>query len=127
MYIDIYLYKCIYIHTYIQVYTYVYKYTYTYTYIYMFTEINNALGQAVLAIAIIAERAHIEFKKYGLIPMGSYPKIYKVEDRRTLYCLYTDGSFSLFPKRKFNLALVGFLHCVKELGNCMTMYMYIWI
>lgn len=84
------------------------------------SEINTALGQAVLAIAMIAERAQIEFKKYGLIPMGSYPKIYKIEDRRTLYCLYTDGSFSLFPKRKFNLALVGFLHCVKELGEVVS-------
>jgi beclin 1 len=84
------------------------------------SEINTALGQAVLAIAMIAERAQIEFKKYGLIPMGSYPKIYKIEDRRTLYCLYTDGSFSLFPKRKFNLALVGFLYCVKELGEVVS-------
>ena len=81
------------------------------------TEINAALGQAVLAIAIIAEKAQIEFKKYGLIPMGSFPKVFKMDDRRTIYSLFTDGSFSLFPKKRFNLALVGFLHCVEELGE----------
>lgn len=84
------------------------------------TEINAAFGQAVLAIAIVAEKAKMEFKKYGLLPMGSFPKIFKVDDRRTLYCLFTDGSFSLFPKKRFNLALVGFLHCVEELGVHVT-------
>lgn len=81
------------------------------------SEINAAFGQAVLAIAITAEKAKIEFKTYGLMPMGSFPKIFKMNDRRTIYCLFTDGSFSLFPKKKFNLALVGFLHCVEELGE----------
>lgn len=80
------------------------------------TEINAALGQAVLAIAIVAEKSNFEFKMYGLMPMGSFPKVYRVSDRRTIYCLYTDGSFSLFPKKRFNLALIGFLHCVEELG-----------
>ena len=81
------------------------------------SEINAALGQAVLAIAVTAEKAKIEFKTYGLMPMGSFPKIYKLDDRRTIYSLFTDGSFSLFPRKKFNLALVGFLHCVAELGE----------
>jgi beclin len=80
------------------------------------TEINAAFGQAVLAVTIVAEKAKIDFKKYGLLPLGNFPKVFKVDDRRTLYCLFTDGSFSLFPKKRFNLALVGFLHCVEELG-----------
>lgn len=84
------------------------------------TEINAAFGQAVLAVAIVAEKAKIEFKKYGLLPLGNFPKVYKVDDRRTLYCLFTDGSFSLFPKKRFNLALVGFLHCIEELGVYVT-------
>jgi beclin len=84
------------------------------------TEINAAFGQAVLAVAIVAEKAKIEFKKYGLLPLGNFPKVFKVDDRRTLYCLFTDGSFSLFPKKRFNLALVGFLHCIEELGVYVT-------
>lgn len=78
---------------------------------------NAAFGQAVLAIAIVAEKAKIEFSKFDLLPMGNSPKIFRIDDRRTLYCLYADGSFSLFPKKRFNLALVGFLHCVDELGH----------
>lgn len=81
------------------------------------TEINAALGQAVLAVATVATRAKYEFKKYDLMPLGSFPKVFKVGDRRTVFTLFTDGSFSLFPKRKFNYALIGFLHCVEELGS----------
>ena len=49
--------------------------------------------------------------------MGSYPKIYRVADRRAVYALFTDGSFSLFPKRKFNFAMIGFLYCIEDIGN----------
>jgi beclin 1 len=84
------------------------------------TEINAALGQAVLAVTIIANKANISFKKYILIPMGSFPKVCKIEDKRSQYSLYTDGSFSLFPKRNFNTALIGFLTCVQELGDHVT-------
>ena len=52
--------------------------------------------------------------------MGSFPKICKVEDKRSQYSLFTDGSFSLFPKRNFNTALIGFLTCVQELGDHVT-------
>lgn len=80
------------------------------------TEINAAFGQAVLAVAVVAEKAKFKFQKFDLLPMGNFPKVFKVSDRRTLYCLFSDGSFSLFPKKRFNLAVVGFLHCVEELG-----------
>jgi beclin len=81
------------------------------------TEINAALGQCVLVVSIIASRANIELKKYGLLPMGSFSKAYRMDDKRTLYSLYTDGSFSLFPKRNFNTALIGFMCCIYEIGE----------
>jgi beclin 1 len=80
-------------------------------------EINAALGQAMLAIATVAAKAGYEFKRYVLSPLGSYSKVFKVEDKRTPLALYTDGSFQLFPKRSFNAALTGFLSCVQELGE----------
>lgn len=80
-------------------------------------EINAALGQAVLAVNIVASRASYEFKKYLLLPMGSFPKVCKSDDRRTVFYLYIDGSFSFFPKRNFNLALTGFVSCVYEMGE----------
>lgn len=82
------------------------------------TEINAAFGQCVLVISIIYSRTGIEYKKFGLVPLGSFSKVYKLDDRsKTMYPLYTDGSFSLFPKRNFNTALNGFLTCLDELGE----------
>lgn len=83
------------------------------------TEINAALGQAVLAISTVAAKAGYEFKKYGVYPMGSFPKFYKLEDvnKRSPLTLYTDGSWQLFPKTNFNNAMTAFLTCVYELGE----------
>jgi len=81
------------------------------------TEINAALGQAVLAVTVVAAKARVEFKRYHLEPMGSFSKVYRNDDRRNAYSLFTDGSFSLFPKRNFNTAMQGFLYCVQDLGE----------
>jgi beclin 1 len=81
------------------------------------SEINAALGQAALLLTVIAEKAGLRFTKHILLPQGSFAKLGKPDDRRTLYQLYTDGSFSLFPKRNFNHALTGFLACIQELGQ----------
>ena len=83
-------------------------------------EINAALGQCVLAIVTVSEKVKFEFIRYKLYPMGSYSKVYKVDDVRNNIIwlnLYTDGTFQLFPKRSFNNALIGFLTCIYELGE----------
>lgn len=89
-----------------------------------FTEINAALGQAALAVHIVSSRAGIEFKSFVILPMGSFPKILKADDRRTSYPLFIDSSSSfylssqsMFPKRYFNLALSGFMTCIYEVGE----------
>lgn len=81
------------------------------------TETNAALGEAAAAVYTIAKIARIQFKQYLIYPMGSFARISKVEDTRTTYNLFTDGSFSLFPKRNFNTALIGFLTCIDEIGS----------
>jgi beclin len=83
-------------------------------------EINAALGQCVLAVATIAARIGLEFKKYYLHPLGSFAKLTKVDDRRTILYLYIDQSFSLFPKTNFNRALGAFLQCLHEFGEHIT-------
>jgi beclin 1 len=83
-------------------------------------EINSALGEAALAVHSIQFRIGIEFKRYGIAPMGSCSKVYRIDDRKTLYNLFIDGSFSLFPKRNFNTALGGFLSCLQEIGEYIT-------
>lgn len=88
-----------------------------------FTEINAALGQAALVVHIIAGKAGVVFKHFVIVPMGSFPKILRADDRRTSYPLFIDSSsFSLFPKRNFNLALQGFMSCVQELGDYIANY-----
>lgn len=57
----------------------------------------------------------VEFSKYLIAPCGSFSKIARSEDGRVLYSLHTDESFSLFPRRNFNLALKAFLHCLGEI------------
>mmetsp|Transcript_10512 Transcript_10512/g.17136 ORF Transcript_10512/g.17136 Transcript_10512/m.17136 type:complete len:310 (+) Transcript_10512:102-1031(+) len=85
-----------------------------------FTEINAALGQASLCVHIIASRCGIDFKHFVLLSpmMGSCARVFKADDRRTSFPLFIDqSSFSFFPKRNFNQALLGFMHCVQELGD----------
>jgi len=83
------------------------------------SEVNAGLGQAALAISCISIKANYEFKKYVVIPMGSFARIALVADRRQIFNLHTDGSFSLFAstKKNFNAALVGLLCCIEELGD----------
>eukprot|EP01034_Spumella_vulgaris_P024385 gene24385-30726_t len=88
-----------------------------------FTEINAALGQAALVVSIIASKAGVNFRHFVVSPMGSFPKVLKADDRRTSYPLFIDqSSFTLFPKRNFNLALQGFMSCVQELGDYVSSY-----
>ena len=82
------------------------------------TEINAAFGQAALVVHTVALKCDFEFKEYNIRPQGSFAKLVRVGDTsKTLLNLYTDGTFSLFPKKNFNAALIGFLHCVNELGE----------
>lgn len=89
-----------------------------------FSEINAALGETAFVIHLIASRCKLDFKQYQIIPMGSFPKIYKSDDRnKSLYPLYIDqSSFSFFPKRNFNFALNGFMSCIQELGDYVAFY-----
>lgn len=88
-----------------------------------FTEINAALGQAALVVSIVALKAGVEFKHFLISPMGSFPKIVRGDDKKTSYPLFIDSSsFTLFPKRNFNLALQGFMSCILELGDYIANY-----
>ena len=50
---------------------------------------------------------------------------FQVGDRRTVFSLFTDGSFTLFPKRKFNYAMIGFLVSV-DLYICLLLLWWWW-
>ena len=79
-------------------------------------EINAGLGEAAAAVNTVAKKSGITFRKFIIHPMGCFARISRSEDKKTMYNLFTDGSFSLFPKRNFNIALTGLLSCIDELG-----------
>lgn len=76
-------------------------------------EINAALGQAVLLLATIAERANFEFTRNKLIPRGSFSRVVNMYSKE--YSLYSDGG--MFRRRGFNQAMILFLECVDDAGK----------
>jgi hypothetical protein len=79
-------------------------------------EINAALGQLALLLSLTAARLRYVFKKWRIIPMGSYSKIALVEDEKSsLLELSYDGSV-LFAAARLSKALQPLVHCVWELG-----------
>lgn len=76
-------------------------------------EINAALGQAVLLLAIIAERANFDFLRNKLVPRGSFSRVVNMHGRE--YSLYSDGG--MFKRRGFNQAMILFLECVDDAGK----------
>lgn len=76
-------------------------------------EINAALGQAVLLLAIIAERANFDFIRNKLIPRGSFSRVASAHNKE--YSLYSDGG--MFRRRGFNQAMILFLECVDDAGR----------
>jgi beclin 1 len=90
-------------------------------------EINAALGEIVLLLQSI----NFANTSIGLTPRGNYSKIskgigqilflglrvaYADGDPQIQYHLYTDDSFSLLPKRNFNLAMLSLVRYTQELG-----------
>lgn len=80
-------------------------------------EVNAGVGQAAIVLVSVAISMGVEFSKYLIAPCGSFTKIARSGDGRVLYSLHTDESFSLFPRRNFNLALKAFLTCLGEVGE----------
>ncbi|OMH85351.1 Beclin-1-like protein B [Zancudomyces culisetae] len=81
-------------------------------------EINAAWGQLLLLLVTVAKKLNYEFKDYILIPMGSYSQIKRVSDDKQILELYGSGDLHLgrlFQNRRFDMAMVAFLGCLKEL------------
>lgn len=100
-------------------------------------EINAAWGHAVLLLATVAERLNFKFDGYELLPMGSTSRIIRYEQpspaasrsasqrgsikppKKSILELYSSGDMPLgltFMHRKFDIAMVAFLECMKQLG-----------
>ncbi|KAF8639561.1 hypothetical protein AX17_001463 [Amanita inopinata Kibby_2008] len=83
-------------------------------------EINAAWGQMLLLLYTIARKLDYSFEHYRLIPMGSFSRIEKTTGDKATYELYGSGDLHLgrlFHNRRFDLAMVAFLDCLKQLTD----------
>ncbi|KAF7321268.1 Glutamate-cysteine ligase catalytic subunit [Mycena kentingensis (nom. inval.)] len=80
-------------------------------------EINAAWGQSLLLLYTIARKLDCTFEHYRLVPMGSFSRIEKTTGDKASYELYSSGNLSmlqLLHNRRFDLAMVAFLECLKQ-------------
>ena len=77
------------------------------------SDINAALGQAMLLFSTLVDLTGFKFRQYRLQPLGSFSKIIKMDDASNRLNLYYDENFTFFPKRNFNSALLSFLQCIE--------------
>ncbi|KAF9010583.1 autophagy protein Apg6-domain-containing protein [Cyathus striatus] len=81
-------------------------------------EINAAWGQTLLLMYTIARKLDYKFENYRLVPMGSFSRIEKTTGDKASYELYGSGDLHfgrLLHNRRFDLAMVSFLDCLKHL------------
>lgn len=95
-------------------------------------EINAAWGHTVLLLQTVADKLGFKFQNYELQPMGSTSRIIKHEafgpsssrtstrpPKRHILELYSSGDMPLgltFMHRRFDVAMVAFLECMRQLG-----------
>lgn len=82
-------------------------------------EINAAWGQAALLLYTMAQKLRFKFSAYVIHPIGSFSKIERIEDG-SKFDLFGSSDISLgrlFWYRRFESAMVGYLRCLKDLGD----------
>eukprot|EP00761_Pharyngomonas_kirbyi_P003007 gb/GECH01003011.1/.p1 GENE.gb/GECH01003011.1/~~gb/GECH01003011.1/.p1 ORF type:complete len:377 (+),score=122.20 gb/GECH01003011.1/:1-1131(+) len=81
------------------------------------SEINAAWGHAALLLATIARKKNFRFSTYQINPMGSFSTVEKLGTNQK-HELYGGGANSgFFWQSRFDKAMVGFLTCLKEIGE----------
>ncbi|KIY44399.1 autophagy protein 6, partial [Fistulina hepatica ATCC 64428] len=81
-------------------------------------EINAAWGQALLLLYTIGRKLDFTFENYRLVPMGSFSRIERTVGDKASYELYGSGDLHfarLLHNRRFDLGMVSFLDCLKQL------------
>ncbi|KAK4054376.1 Vacuolar protein sorting-associated protein atg6 [Microbotryomycetes sp. JL221] len=83
-------------------------------------EINAAWGHCLLLLHTIARKFSLTFEHFRLVPMGSFSKIEKITGDKATLELYGSGDFAvtrLLQNRRFDMAMVAFLDCLKQIGD----------
>ncbi|KAI8919945.1 autophagy protein Apg6-domain-containing protein [Powellomyces hirtus] len=84
------------------------------------TEINAAMGQALLLLDTLANKLRFTFKGYKLVPMGSLSRLEKTDGDKGTLELHGSGELMkgmLFWNRRFDNGLVAFLNCLQQIGD----------
>ncbi|EMC95278.1 hypothetical protein BAUCODRAFT_534262 [Baudoinia panamericana UAMH 10762] len=94
------------------------------------TEINAALGQAILLLEVVSSKLGFNIKGYRLLPCGSTSRLILIDpdavatgagkQKGTVHELYSSGSlpFGLSAFHGgFDNAMVAFLECVRQVGE----------
>eukprot|EP01137_Pigoraptor_chileana_P015987 Opistho-2@72434 len=77
------------------------------------SEVNAAWGQTVLLLHTMTERMGFKFKRYRLVPLGSFSRLERLEDNMQLE-LYGSGGLKYFLTNRFDTAMVAFLDCLQQ-------------
>jgi beclin 1 len=80
-------------------------------------EINAAWGQAAMLLVTAAQQMAFEFKTFRIVPFGSYAKLSKVRDERTVHMLYFNPA-GWSPTKRFNRSMAAFMRCVSRSACC---------
>ncbi|KAJ1977278.1 autophagy protein [Dimargaris xerosporica] len=84
------------------------------------SEINAAWGQTLFLLHTVARKLNYSFQHYHLVPLGSFSRIEKTDDDHASYELYGTGDLHfgrLLQNRRFDHAMVAFLHCLQQIGD----------
>ena len=77
-------------------------------------EINAAWGQSALLLSCLSKTIGLDpFKKYQIVPYGSYSYIKVLVDDKVLP-LYGTGGFRMIFDTKYDNAMVAFLDCLSQ-------------
>ena len=84
------------------------------------TETNAAIGQVVLLVFTLARLHGVTFTQHALVPQGSFSKIYRLQEPKTVLELYVGVGAANFGRLfglngRFERALAMLLLCVGEL------------
>ncbi|PRQ76310.1 Atg6/Beclin, partial [Rhodotorula toruloides] len=86
-------------------------------------EINAAWGHTLLLLHTIARKFAFEFQGYKLVPCGSFSSIEKLMRDDVSDHSYGSGDFAvtrLLQNRRFDMAMVAFLECLRQLSEWVT-------
>eukprot|EP01135_Chromosphaera_perkinsii_P000943 Nk52_evm41s153 gene=Nk52_evmTU41s153 len=77
-------------------------------------EINAAWGHTCLLFFTMAHKLNFKFKRYKLIPLGSWSRVKRLNDDYDLELFANHGVTKFFWGARFDMAMIAFLDCLQQ-------------